>query len=79
VDADGQVLGHVTSLNGLNDDALHGLAEVLEGSAIVKLGTVEKTTSPGEHGGDRVGGGLTTLLMDAVMSGDSAVSGLSLY
>ena len=68
----------MTSLDGLNDNALHGLAEVLKRSVLVELGTVEKTTSPGEHGSDRVGGGLTTLLVNAVMSCNSAMSGLSL-
>ena len=78
VDADCQVLGHVASCDRLDDHTLGSLAPVLECSVIVELGTVEETTGPCEHGGNRVGGGLTTLLVDTVMSGDSAVSGLSL-
>jgi hypothetical protein len=74
----GQVLCHGASGNRLDDHTLGGLAPVCELSVTVELGTVEKTTGPCEHRGYRVGGSLTTLLMHAVMSGDSAMSGLSL-
>ena len=55
VDADGEILGHVAGLNRLDDNTLEGLAEVLEGIVAVELGTVEETTSPGEHGSNGVG------------------------
>ena len=78
VDDDGQVLGHVTSLDSLDDDTLEGLAPVLELSIVVELGTVEQTTGPGVHGGDRVGGGLSALLVDTVMAGHGTVGSLGL-
>jgi len=78
VDTDGEILGHVASHDGLNDRALKSLTEVLEFSVLIDLSTVEETAGPGEHGGDGVGGGLTTLLVNAVMAGDGAVGGLGL-
>ena len=75
---DGQIFGHVAVLDGLNDHALKSLAEVLKLGVAVDLGTVEKTTGPGVHGCDRVGRGLTTLLVDAVMAGHGTVSSLRL-
>ena len=55
VDADGQILGHVAGLDSLNNDALASLTPVLELFVVVKLGTVEQTAGPGEHGSDGVG------------------------
>jgi len=78
VNADSQVLSHVASLDGLDDDTLACLAPVLQSLVVVELGTVEQTTSPGEHRGDRVGGGLTAFLVHTVVSCDCAVGSLSL-
>ncbi len=78
VHANGQVLGHEAGLDCRDNCGFHGLAEVLELSVRVEFGSVEKTTGPGEHGCNRVGGCLTTLLVDTVMSGDGAVGSFGL-
>ena len=76
--ADGKILCHEASLDSANDLSFHSLAERLQLIVVVKLGTVEKTTSPCEHGSDRVRGGLTALLVHTVVSCDSSVGSLSL-
>merc|ERR550539_546232 len=78
MDTNSEILGHVTGGDGLDNHALHSLAEVFKLCMFVKLCTMEKSTGPGEHGGNRVSGGLATLLVDAIMSGDCSVSGLGL-
>ena len=49
VDQDGEILGHVTGLDRLDDHALHSLTEVLELGVAVELRAVEESTGPGEH------------------------------
>ena len=78
MDANSEILSHVTCGDGLDNHALHSLAEVLKLCMFVKLCTVEKSTGPGEHGGNRVSGGLATLLVDTIMPSDSSVSSLGL-
>lgn len=75
VDANGQIFGHVSFLNGLDGGSLKGLAESVELLVVVELGSVHKSSSPGEDGSDGVGGGLFTLLMLSVMSSDGSVGG----
>ena len=78
LDAEGQILGHEAGLHGLNAHLLEGIAELGELVVVVELGPPGKTARPGEDRGDGVGRGLATLLVDAVVTGHGAVSGLSL-
>jgi len=77
-DADGKILGHVTSLNGVDDNLLKSLAPVLEFLVAVELSTVVKSLGPCEDGGNRVGGGLAALLVDSEVTGNGTVSCFSL-
>lgn len=78
LDADGQILGHLATLDGLDDGSFQSLGEVLELLVLIKLGSVEKTTGPGIDRGDGVGGGLFTLLVLSVVTGNGTVSSFSL-
>ena len=51
VDADGEILGHVAVVNGVDAGSLKSLAVLGEVIVAIKLGTVSKTTSPGKDGG----------------------------
>mmetsp|Transcript_23346 Transcript_23346/g.41461 ORF Transcript_23346/g.41461 Transcript_23346/m.41461 type:complete len:385 (+) Transcript_23346:275-1429(+) len=79
MDADGQILGHKASFDGLDDRGLKVSGELDKLRVAVELSTVSKTAGPGEDGGDGVGGGGTTLLVLAPVTSDSTVGGLSLY
>mmetsp|Transcript_18322 Transcript_18322/g.24471 ORF Transcript_18322/g.24471 Transcript_18322/m.24471 type:complete len:322 (-) Transcript_18322:405-1370(-) len=79
LDEDGEILSHGTLLDSVDDGLLEGLREESELLVTVELGTVAETTGPREDGGDRVGRGRTTLLPDAVVTGDGAVGSLSLH
>lgn len=48
VDADSEVLGHVASLDGVNDGGLKGLGELVQKLVVVQLCSVAETSSPGE-------------------------------
>lgn len=78
VDADGQILGHISLLNCLDSSSLESLAEVVELGVVVELGSVHESSSPGEDRGNRVSRGLFTLLVLSVMSSDSSVSSFGL-
>ena len=49
---DSKILGHVAAFDGLADHALESLTPILQLGVVVELGAVEKTTSPGVHGGN---------------------------
>lgn len=76
---DGQVLGHVTILNGLNAGSLEGVAPVEELGVVVKGGSVDEASGPSENGGDGVGGGFLSLLVESVVPGDSSMSSFSFH
>ena len=78
VHADGQILGHVSLLNGLDSGGLKGLAEGVELLVVVKLGSVHQSPSPGEDRGNRVSGGLFSLLVLSVVSSDGSVGSFGL-
>ena len=78
VDADGEVLGHVTGLDGVDDGLLEGGRELGEELVVVELCSVGEAASPGEDRGNGVGGGGLTLLPLSVVAGDGAVGSLSL-
>lgn len=50
-DADGQIFGHESSLNGLDADGLQGFREDSQLRVFVELRSVEETACPGEDGG----------------------------
>eukprot|EP00354_Favella_ehrenbergii_P012733 CAMPEP_0170461958 /NCGR_PEP_ID=MMETSP0123-20130129/7655_1 /TAXON_ID=182087 /ORGANISM="Favella ehrenbergii, Strain Fehren 1" /LENGTH=452 /DNA_ID=CAMNT_0010727081 /DNA_START=45 /DNA_END=1403 /DNA_ORIENTATION=- len=79
LDEDGEILSHGALLDSVDDGLLEGLREESELLVTVELGTVAETAGPREDGGDRVGRGRTTLLPDAVVTGDGAVGSLSLH
>lgn len=78
VHGDGEVLGEEACIRGFNDYPFEGGGEVCETLVGVQLGTVCESAAPCEDAGDRVGAGLPALLMHAVVSGHSPVSGLGL-
>ena len=51
----GQVLGHVATLNSGDDGSFESLSEQSELFILVKLGSVQETTSPCENGSNWVG------------------------
>src|SRR5699024_6523172 len=73
-----QVLGHLTALDGLDDDVLERVGELDDLRGVVQLAPVLQTTGPGKDGRDRVGRGGFALLVPAVVPGDGAVRGLGL-
>ena len=73
-DENSKILGHETSFNSFDDDLLESLGEVQELIVVVEVGSGNESLGPGEHGGDRVGRGLLSLLMESVVSGDGTVS-----
>lgn len=79
VDAYGQILGHVTRLDGVNDCGLKSVRELAEELVAVQLCSVAETSGPCEDGGDGVGGGGLSLLPLSVVAGDGTVGGLSLH
>ena len=75
----GKILGHDTLVvDNINTGALELLGELNNVGGAVELTTLDKTTGPGEDGGNGVGGGLVTLLVLTVVAGDGAVGGLGL-
>jgi len=77
-DAESEVLSHDSALDGVDASALELLAEVSELLVFVELCAVGETASPGEDGGDRVGGGGLALLVLAEVAGDGSVGSLRL-
>lgn len=79
MDSEGKVLGHdfvlLDGSNGSSLDLFGVLGKVL---VSVKLGTVLETTGPGKDGRNRVGRGLSSLLVDTVVAGDGTVGSLGL-
>jgi hypothetical protein len=61
LDANGKILGHEASFDGLNADVFQSLREVSQLSVVVQLGAVSKTSGPGKDGGNRVGAGFLAL------------------
>mgnify|MGYP007132323313 CR=1 FL=1 len=72
-DEHGQILGHLTAFNGVDDDLLQRLGEVTDFGRAVQIGAVLKAAGPREDGCDWVGGGLLALLPAAVVTGHGAV------
>ena len=54
------------------------MAELFQLGKVVQLGPVEETSGPGEDGGDGVGGGLSSLLVNSVVPGDCSVGSFCL-
>lgn len=50
LDADGQILGHGTRLNGLYTHILQGLGKFGKGIVVVQLGTMGQPTCPSKDG-----------------------------
>jgi hypothetical protein len=55
VDANGQVLGHESILDGLDDGSLEGGCEGSKLGVVVKLCSLGETSGPGVDGGNGVG------------------------
>ena len=77
-DQQGQVLGHVAGLDGVDAHLLQRGRELGERGVVVELGAMGEPARPGEDRGDRVGRGLLALLVLAVVARDRAVRGLRL-
>jgi hypothetical protein len=77
LDANGKILGHEASFDGLNADVFQSLREVSQLSVVVQLGAVSKTSGPGKDGGNRVGAGFLSLLVHSVVASDGTVGSLS--
>jgi hypothetical protein len=78
VHADGQIFGHLSLLHCLDGGSLESVAELLQFSVLVELGSVEETSGPGVDAGNGVGGCLSSLLVLSVVTSHSAVGSLSL-
>lgn len=65
-------------LDSLNRGALETVAEVCELWQIVKFGTVEKSSGPGENTSYGISRCLLTFLVLPIMSSNCSVSSLSL-
>lgn len=77
--SESKILGHDTvNVDGVNAGLLQSLSEGNDFGGIVELAALDKTTGPGEYGGNGVSGGLTALLVLAIVAGDGAVGGLGL-
>ena len=75
----GKILGHdAIDIDGVNAGLLESLGEGNELGGVVELATLDKTTGPGEDGGNGVGGGLVALLVLAVVASDGTVGSLGL-
>lgn len=61
MDQDGKILSHGTTFDGVDDDGFQRGTEMFEFSVVIKLSSVEETSSPSKDGGNRVGGGFLTL------------------
>jgi hypothetical protein len=77
LDENGKILGHETSFDGIDDNLLEGIGEVQKLFVVVEVGSGDESLGPGEHGGNGVGRGLLSLLMESVVSSDGTVSSLS--
>src|SRR5687768_3767609 len=66
VHQDGEILGHVAIFHGLDDLLFQSVAKLDQFFVRVKLPSLDKTTSPGEDRGNRVGGGLSSFLVHSV-------------
>lgn len=74
-----KVLGHDGLLvDNVDTGALELLGELDNVGGVVELTTADQTTGPGEDGGNRVGRGLTALLVLAVVASDGTVGSLGL-
>lgn len=78
VHADSEILGHLAGLDGLDHRSLEAFAPLEKGVVLVELGAVHEAAGPSVDRSDGVGRGLTTLLVDTVVTCNSAVGGLSL-
>ena len=78
LDAKGEILCHLASLNGLDATSLEGGAKVGEGLIAVELCAMSETLSPGKDGSDGVCRSLFTLLMGTIVTSDGAVGSLRL-
>jgi len=79
VDQDGKILSHGATFDSFDDDSFQGVTEVFEFSIAVQLGSVEETSSPGEDGGNGVGGGFLSLLVSSVMTSDGTMGSFSFH
>ena len=77
-DQDGEVLGHVSSFDCLDDYLLQGFSEFLKFVVRVESGSGKQALGPGKNRGDGVRGSLLSLLMESVMSSDGTVGSFSL-
>jgi hypothetical protein len=75
---DGQIFSHVASLNGLDNGFLEGSAESSELAVVVDLGSVVKSSSPGEDRGNWVGGGALSILPLSVVTSNCTMGSLRL-
>lgn len=74
-----QILSHDSLVvDNFNAGTLELLGEGDNVGGVIELTTLHKTTGPGEDRGNGVGGGLVTLLVLAVVTGDGSVGGLGL-
>lgn len=74
---DCQILSHKAVLNCLDHWVFKSLCEFPQSFIVVKLSSVQKTTSPSKDTGDRVGRCFFSLLVKSVVSGYCSVSSFS--
>ena len=77
-DAHGEVLGHLTVLNCLDNCPLKSGAKAGQVWVFIKLSSVSKTSRPGEDGSNWVCGCLLSLLVGSVVSSHCAMGSFSL-
>lgn len=78
VDADCEILGHVASLDSINNGSLESVRELAQKFVVVQLSSVVKTSGPGKDRRNWVGGSGLSLLPLSVVTCHGTVSSLSL-
>gem|GEM_PF-3082224 len=77
-DENRQVLGHFAGFDGFDAHALEGMGKLHHLGRFVHLAAIRQALSPRIDRRDRVGRGLITFLVLAIVAGDGAVRGFGL-
>ncbi len=75
MDADSQILGHEARFHSVNAGSFQVLSVFGELGVVIEFGSVGEPSAPSKDTGNGVGAGLLALLVVAVMTSDSSVSG----
>src|SRR3546814_11218538 len=78
-DEQGEILGHIPGLDGLDADLLQRVGELDHLGRAVELAAAVQAAGPGEDRGDRIGRGRLALLVQAVVARHRAVRRLRLH